>query len=109
MSEDHECISVVFALIAELAAALGVREIGTTFPACWELDVDPHWHLSINGHEDEQKNHTGVPVPPFHCYAEFNGWPAGLFTPFGGVVAAGTVANEAALIRALRVKLLASA
>jgi len=33
-------------------------------------------------------------VPPFNCYVEFNGWPAGVFNPFGGIIAAGELANR---------------
>jgi hypothetical protein len=41
------------------------------------------------------------PIQPFFCYVEYNEWPAGLFTPYDGAMAAGTAANEDALIAAL--------
>ena len=92
-------------MIAEVATKLGIGNIGDRFPDCWEWDVDAHWHLAINGHLEPKKSRSGVPVPPFHCYAEFNGFPAGMFTPYGGILAAGKQANEAALLRALRARL----
>lgn len=40
-------------------------------------------------------------VPAFHCYVEFNGWPAGLLSPYDGTFAAGEAANEETFIAAL--------
>lgn len=47
----------------------------------------------------------GVTVEPFHCYIEFNGWPAGVVAPWGGVIAAGDVANEAAFLAAVKARM----
>jgi len=93
-------MSEVFVRIAELALALGVRGIGN-LPGCWEHDVDGVWWIAMNGRATAAKCSRGPEVAPFTAYVEFNGWPAGLVTPGGGVIAAGEAANERALIEAL--------
>ena len=42
MGDDTEEVAVVFGLIAELAAARGVRDIGST-EGCWEHALDERW------------------------------------------------------------------
>ena len=99
---DSEVISVAFGLIADLAAALGVRNISQR-GGCWEHAVDDRWWIAVNGRVDRSVPCShGNAVPAGHCYVEFNGFPAGLFTPFGGMIAAGTVANEETFCAALR-------
>lgn len=94
-------ISRAMAEIGLLAEALGVERINE-MDGCWEYQVDSHWSISVNGHPEPTKNSRNADVPPFSVYIEFNGWPAGIIDPFGGVIAAGAVANEAAFIDALR-------
>ena len=84
--------TAAFGTIAELAAALGVRNI-KDLPGCWEHRVDDLWWFAINAHAGPVKCSGGIlaplEVPPGHCYLEYNGWPAGCFTPWGGEIAAG--------------------
>jgi hypothetical protein len=47
------------------------------------------------------KNSVGIDVAPFESYIEFNDWPVGMITPFGGIIAAGECANENTFIEAL--------
>lgn len=96
-----EAICEAFGEIVTLALARGVYRINA-LPGCWELELDEHWWLAVNGHREVTRCSRGVDVQPFSAYVEFNGWPAGVFTPAGGVLAAGTLANEATLIAALR-------
>lgn len=99
----NESIPEVFFEIMNLAEARGVRRINE-LPGCWELALDKQWWIALNGHREPVKCSRGADVPPFACYVEFNGWPAGLVSPGpeGGVLAAGQAANEDALIEALR-------
>jgi hypothetical protein len=92
-------ISEAFDVVAELALALGVRNIGS-LPGLWTCDIDEHWRVSLNGHKEEIDK-----VPPYHCAVEWNGFPAGLFSPAGGIIAAGAVANEQAFIEACKARL----
>ncbi|WP_018086454.1 hypothetical protein [Desulfurispora thermophila] len=90
----------VFALAAELAIKDGVAPL-CRLPGVWERQIDDNWKIVLNGH-NSPKDYNVLTIPPFHMYVEFNGWPAGLLSPFGGTIAAGTVANENALISALK-------
>jgi hypothetical protein len=93
-------ISLVFGRIVELAESLGVQRINE-LPGCWEHKVDERWRIAVNAHREERKTSTGAAVPPLCCYVEYNGWPAGILRPNGGIIAAGTGANEGTLIAAL--------
>jgi hypothetical protein len=97
-----------FEAIIEMCDRLGVQGIGS-FPGCWEYEIDKHWWVAVNGHTEPVKalsptdvkyDRPGTDVPPFTAYVEFNGWPAGLIDPTGGVLAAGAAANEATFIEA---------
>lgn len=90
-----------FARIAELGGALGVRNVNE-LPGCWEHQIDEHWHLSLNGHKEAITDSKGREVPPFHASIDWNGWPAGLISPGGGIIAAGACANEDTFIEALK-------
>lgn len=92
-------MSAAYMLIADIAEKDGVTPLNN-LPGVWERKIDEHWTIAVNGHREEKK-HKGVPVPPYCCYVEFNGWPAGLFTPYGGQFAAGDLANEDSFIKAL--------
>lgn len=87
-------IAEAFVAIIRLAEKLGVKSI-KDLPGLWELAIDEHWKIRVNGHKEEIDA-----IPPFHCAVEFNGWPAGLFSPQGGVIAAGDCANERTFIEA---------
>ncbi len=63
------------------------------------------WMLWINGTgADLSRTDAHPPIPRFNCYATFNGWPAGLFDPHGGTIAAGRIANVFTLRDALAAK-----
>lgn len=98
-----ETVSEVFDMIARVAIALDAVPL-TRWPAGWVLRVDARWKLVVNG-SPEPIRWEKIEIPGFHCYAEYNGWPAGLFSPHGGIIAGGSVANEADLIRALAARL----
>jgi hypothetical protein len=103
--QTEQPISEAFNAVVDLALSLGVRSI-KDLPACWEHQVDEYWFIAINGHNApkfaRQTASGETEVPPFHCYIEFNGFPAGLITPYDGIIAAGSVANEDAFIAALK-------
>lgn len=102
-------IAEVFALVCELAVALGCRALNER-PGCWHHELaDPKggtWAFTLNPHEtSEAIGDTATQLPPFHLFVEWNGFPAGIVSPGGGVIAAGACANEAACIAALRAEL----
>ena len=92
---------MVFQRVVELALALGVRSI-KDLPGCWEYQIDEHWWIALNGHDQEITcSHSATKIKPYCGYIEFNGWPAGYLSVAGGVLAAGLIANEKVLIAAL--------
>lgn len=88
-------LTVVFAMIAALADTKGVRNINQ-LPGLWSCEVDETWKVEVNGH-----NETIDDVPPFNARIFYNGWPAGIISPYDGIIAAGEAANETTLISAL--------
>ena len=92
-------VSEVYALTAELLLARGLSSIKDR-PGLTVQEIDNLWAVAINPHRDEIDS-----VPPYHMLFEFNGWPAGLVSPTGGPFAAGSAANEDALLAALRAAL----
>ncbi len=101
----------LFDLIARLAIADEDSPITKFKPArCWHRRIDDHWEIWVNGHKEAKRGgpKEDIEVQPFHCYVEFNGFPAGIFSPFGGAIAAGALANEetfaAALEKAIKAK-----
>jgi len=89
-------LSLAFSLIADLALARGLQALNR-FPGLWACRVDDKWHLKLNPHQEEIEN-----VPPFNAMIFWGDLPAGLIDPTGGVIAAGSAANEDAFIAALR-------
>ena len=96
----------IFILLAKLAEKDGAAHINN-LPGCWERQIGKHWWVAINAHGEAKKCTKGAEVEPINCYVEFNGWPAGVFTPFGGVIAAGDAANEETLTSAIEAELAA--
>lgn len=71
-----------------------------------QVKVDEHWEFSLNASNEERSAGSGeIPLPPFSASLKFNGWPAGIVAPSGGVIAAGECANEETFIAALRAAL----
>lgn len=93
-------VSEAFAKIALLGAALKVSKINT-MPACWEVQIDERWWIAVNAHHEEIECSTRDKVPAFHAYIRYNGWPAGILSVSGGIIAAGEGANEDTFIEAL--------
>lgn len=91
--------------ILDLAKAHGVANI-KTLPGAWEIAINDAWYLAANGQDEEidvsAPNGMAVTLPPYHFAVWYNGWLAGLFSPYGGEIAAGEAANEQTLIRAIR-------
>jgi hypothetical protein len=99
---QEQPITQVFALLCELAFALGVRSI-KDLPGCWTHRIDGQWEVCINGHRHAVAcPHCKVTVPPFHAYLQFNGWTAGVISPHSGTLADGALANERTLVEALQ-------
>jgi hypothetical protein len=95
----------LFILLARLAEKDNAAPLNK-HAGCWERQIG-EWWIAINGHRDEVKCSKGPRVPPFNCYCEFNGWPAGIFDPHGGVIAAGAAANEETFAAAIEAELAA--
>ena len=95
-------VSRVFALACELGAANGWENISFD-PGCKELQIDEHWWLAINPHNEANRcsRTRRRAVPPQSIYFEFNGWPAGIVNSGGGIIALGAKANERTLTAAL--------
>lgn len=98
-------ITEVFGIIVELAESMGVQDINQE-AACWEVDIDSHWSISVNGHREAVTCVHGVNVAPFTAYLQYNGWPAGMITPLSGLIAAGNAVNEQSFIDACKVRIL---
>jgi len=94
----------LFLLLGKLAEKDGAAPLNK-HAGCWERRIDEHWWIAVNGREEEISCSKGAAVPPFNCYVEFNGWPAGVFNPFGGIIAAGELANEETFAAALEAEL----
>ena len=94
-------IGETFYEVMQLGSRLGVKNINT-LPGCWEHQVDDKWFIAVNAHDSPVECSKGPSVAPFHCYVEYNGFPAGLISPHDGIIAAGECANEDTFIAALK-------
>lgn len=94
-------ISEAFAAVVNYALSRGVRNLMDR-PGLWEAQVDEQWWIAVNPHHETLESSHGPKVEFGNCYVEFNGWPAGMITPYGGVIAAGELANESNFISALK-------
>ena len=90
----------LFVLIATIAEHDGAAPLNER-DGVWVRRLDDDWLIAVNGHL-EPREYEGVAVPPFTCYVEYNGWPAGMLTPFDGALAAGESANLDTFATALR-------
>lgn len=99
MTTDQICTA--FVEVCEYSYAMGARDINKK-PGCYESQVDDHWWFAINPHGETYKCSRGASVPGLHVYVEFNEFPAGIISAYGGVLAAGEAANEQTFIAALR-------
>jgi hypothetical protein len=102
VGKNEPTVCEAFAVLADLCIALGEAPL-SKHVACWEHKIDERWAVAVNGHnEPKHCSFSAVPVDPFNCYVQFNGWPAGILNPYGGIIAAGELANEATFIEAMR-------
>ena len=93
-------ISKAFIKIVDLAFAVGANPL-SKHAGCWEYRIDEQWEIAVNGQAVVTRCSHGVEIDPFYCYVQFNGWPAGVLSPAGGMMAAGSSANEEELMAAL--------
>lgn len=91
-------VSEAFALVCELAIKDGVDKMPR---GMWERDIG-NWHISLNRTLEERANAKGMKVPEFSVMLEWNGFPAGIIDPNGGMIAAGSEANEDSFIAAIK-------
>ena len=98
-------LSEAFCAIVMLAKHDGVKAINE-LPGCWHRQFGA-WAIWVNGHQVSTPGgpRGTVPVEPFETYIEFNGWPAGIVTATGGVIAGGSVANEDSFIAAIEAEI----
>lgn len=104
----------LFVIIGELATKDGAIPLNK-HDGVWTRQIGEHWWIAVNGHDETlpasspDGASSGVPfdVEPFHCYVEYNGWPAGVFTPMGGTFAAGEAGNEETFVAALEAEIAA--
>lgn len=101
---EPELLSESFNAVVELALALGVTAISKR-PGLWEHVIDDTWSIAVNPHREtiewpKTPDRMGAEIPPFHMAVCFNGWLAGLFSPHGGIFAAGAAGNEGAFLKA---------
>ncbi len=95
MEQDQVCTA--FYAVAKLAEVLKESPIRDKI---WEHQIDRHWFIKINGYSKQVNG-----IPPYNMFIEFNGYPAGILSPFDGTIAAGTEANEDTFIEAVKKKL----
>lgn len=79
----------------------------------WIKKLDDNWTFAIHANKDEKREIE--PEGCMKCDAKagelivwWNGWIAGILTPFNGVLAAGELANENTFIEALDRAILSS-
>lgn len=104
-----ETLAEIWALVVDIADAHDATPM-TKHPRPWYLRIDEQWEISINGgrqpaHCTQISGQPTAPIPATHMLVQFNGFPAGLLSPYDGVIAAGTTANDNTLIAALRAHL----
>lgn len=76
----------------------------------WVGDVDGNWAIAIHANEGEEvefkpEGTMGGKAKFGILLVWFNGWLAGMLDPYGGVIAAGDLANEDTFIEAIEKKL----
>lgn len=94
---DGNGIAAAWYAVVEMAGRLGMENI--TDLDGWDYQVDDNWKIHMNTKPNEVL-HDGVNLCPFGVAVEWNGFPAGLIAPGGGIIAAGDCANEDAFIAA---------
>lgn len=96
----------LFIVICDLHVALGLKPLKEMKQ--WTFKIDDNWSFVINGTEEMQKgakpeeDMMEIDLPPVHCAVWWNGWIAGLFSPGGGAIAAGAMANAETFTEAVK-------
>lgn len=95
MTTTTDQISEAFLRIAERMT----RVHGIPLPKrlCEVGDKDKGWHAALN-----PTNAMLDDIPPFSAVVHWNGFPAGIIDPRGGILAAGELANEGTFIEWLK-------
>lgn len=70
----------LFVLVAYLAKALGKTPLNNRL---FIHKLDAEWTIVVNGCSVE-KAFAAYRIPPGHCFVEYAGFPAALFSPYGG-------------------------
>lgn len=101
---DVDGTEPIFLTMGALCHARGLTPLNR-HPGAIKVRVDEHWTFWVNGSAGQVTVAGGLGLPRFNAYVEYNGWPAGIIGPAGGVLAAGEAANEdtfrAAILKAL--------
>ena len=98
-----------FLVLCELADKRGEVPFDKA-PACWECTFPSvlgegrdTWQVAINGHNTPTRSSLSEkPIDPFHAFVYYNGWPAGVLTPYDGWIARGSGANEDSFVASVR-------
>lgn len=93
---DDRPFSEAFTKLVKIGLTLGSRVPLKDHPGLWRHALPGGWEAAVNGHGEPIDG-----VPPYHARLTFNGWPAGIINPYGGIIAAGEAANEDTFIAAL--------
>ena len=102
MGDKSDTVVEAFYILAKLCEALDEAPLNK-HNDCWECVIDKSWKIAVNGHQEPKKcSLTDIPIDPFHCYVEYNGWPVGILNPYGGTIVASKRANENTFIEAVR-------
>jgi hypothetical protein len=81
-------IAEAFMVVVDLLGRLG-RRWDDAVPGCLELDIDEHWHVSLNGDRDRRASAVGTMVPGLTFAVTYDGTPIAVVSPAGGVFISG--------------------
>ena len=101
---QQDALQDVWLALTALAKASGTPCIKDQV---WHYKISDKWEIWINGNKVKAAGirSDGRPTSmlnPYEAYIEFNGWPAGIMTPFESMIAHGTIANIFTLRDAIR-------
>jgi hypothetical protein len=81
--------------VSELAERDGALPLNK-HPGCWYRRIDQRWEIGLNAHKERLPCPFAdgpIDIEPFNLFVVFNGWPAGIITPYDGTICAGEAAN----------------
>ena len=96
----------------EIIALVAVKSLIKLPVKKWVGSINEHWVIAIHANkgkeiEFEPKGAMGGKAEFGIMLVWFNGWLAGMIDPYGGVIAAGELANEDTFIEAIDKKIMA--